>query len=228
MEDLIKTPDQGPSSEIKASREKMRTVMRELGGRRSEVGVLSIGADPNDPDKRVDIFIAPVEAQEGLAQGDIIGGDSDVVIATAEGFFAIRHYTNTTKGKDAASQLELHLSQMWKDKGGAVTSAKDSIGGNSFKFYREPSDHTLVLRFDAQSLYGGVYEYAEAGRTAQTEQGIVPISKLVPVGKETVDRAFDASREKARELKMPDPNSAMRSIGTDAAADSLLGRLEGL
>lgn len=216
---------QGLNFEAEASRQKMREVMKGLGEKRMELGVLSIGVDPNDPDERVDIFIEPVKAQEGLVQEeDVVKGGSDIVIATTEGFFAIRYPTSTPEGKEAASQFEDRLSKMWKDNGGIVTLANDGTG-KSFRFDRELRTGKFVLRFDAGSLYAGVYEFAEGGRTAETSGGTVPVPKLVPVGKETVETAFDASRKKARLLNMPSLEEAMRLKKTNAAADFLLEKL---
>ncbi|OGH20670.1 MAG: hypothetical protein A3D74_05200 [Candidatus Levybacteria bacterium RIFCSPHIGHO2_02_FULL_37_13] len=215
-------PNQMPNSEDKNPRQKMIEVMNELASKRNELGVLGVGSDPNDPDKRVEIFIEPVNAIKDKSPED--GGDSDIVIATTQGFFAIR-FTGSPEGQSAAANLGRDLSWMWTGAVGGIGKDKITIT-DTFSLERAGKYNELVLKFN---LFAPNHEYAERGRFAPSfdnSNKSVLVSKIVPVGKDTVDRAFDASREKARESKMPDAKSALRSMDTNAAADSILDKLE--
>lgn len=218
------SPDQRPNSEVEASRQKMIDVMNGLGKRRQELGILSLGTNPDDPNQRVDFFIAPIDTESGKSIED--GGSVDIVLATTEGFFAIRH-SGTQDGRSSFSKLREDLLRMWGYWGNephgldGPSDGKYTTEGDSFKFSKDPK-HGYSLGFEVPLLYGGKNNYTEVGQ----HLGINFIAKIVPVGKDIVDRAFDASKEKARELKMPNAKSAMRSMDTNAAADSILGRLE--
>ena len=172
-----------------------------------------------NPDKRVEIFIAPVNTIEDKSPED--GGDSDFVIATTEGFYALRHFGGSVEGRRDAANLKHHLSLMWS---GAIAGNADKTAIDHRFSFGKVGKQGLVLKF---GLFAPEFEYAEGGRLDTTNSRIFR-SKILPVGEETVNMAIDASREKARELKMPDAESAMQSVETISTADSVLKRLENL
>lgn len=220
LAEAVEVTDQKPKSEDETPRQKMIDVINKLASRRSELGVLGIGSDPKDPDKRIEIFISPINAIEDKSPED--GGDSDILIATTQGFFAIR-FTGSPEGRDAAANLRANLS-LW-DK---ASSGTDKLAINDkFSLERAGKYNELVLKFN---IFAPNFEFAERGRFARTfdDKSSVLVSKIVPVGIDSFNRALDASMEKARELKMPDTKSAFRIMETNTAADSALKRLENL
>lgn len=201
-----------PESSTKAS---MIEVMNKLGENRQDLGVLSLGTNPDDPNQRVDFFIAPVETESGKSMDD--GGNMDIVFATTEGFFAIRH-SGTVEGKSAFVKLKADLLRMWgywednkPHQFEGPSDGKFKTDGDSFKFIKDPK-RGYILNFSVPMLYGGVRHMS--------------IPNIVPIGEETVNRAFEASKEKARELKMVDPKTGARLQDSQQAARSLLDRMK--
>lgn len=213
-----KAPETGSSPEA-STREIMIEAMNKLGEKRQELGVLSIGKNPDDPDQRADFFIAPIDAESGKSIND--GGSVDIVFATTEGFFAIRH-SGTQDGRNSFRKLRDDLLRMWghNDPAPRTHDGKYTTIGDSFKFSKD-SKRGYSLEFEAPLLYGGKKNYTEVGKGL----GINFIEKIVPVGQETVDRAFEASKEGVRELKM-DPQRGVRLQQSQEAARSLLDKMK--
>lgn len=214
-----KAPEAGLSKE-ESTRNMMREVMTELGKKRVEIGVLSIGPDPNDPNRRFDIFIAPVEAKEHISSGDVVGGDYDIVVATRLGFFALRHYTSTERGNDDFGRLVSDLEKMWVSLKGVAPSSDEG----SMDFGISKDDDGFALEFKAPRHMGGTHKYREFGNYTIGHESL--LSELVPVGEDTVNRAFEASKEKARELLMGDPKTGVRLQNSQQAAKSLLDKMK--
>jgi len=197
--------------------------MNKLGETRKQIGVLSLGTNPDDPNQRVDFFIAPVETENGKSMED--GGSMDIVFATPEGFFAIRH-SGTMEGKNAFVKLKADLLRMWGYWGDnkphqfeGPSDGKFKTDGDSFKFLKD-HNRGYSLNFAVPILYGGENKYTEGNVK------YVSIPNIVPVGEETVSRAFEASSEKARELKMVDAQTGVRLHQTQEAARSLLDKMK--
>jgi len=216
MEDK-RVPEAGLSKEA-STRQMMIEVMTELGKKRVEYGVLSIGPDPNNPDRRFDIFIAPVEAKEHTSSDDIVGGDYDIVVATTQGFFALRHYTSPESGDFYFKKMVDDLEKMWTNSKG-VAESEDS---DDFRISKDTDGY--ALEFEGPRYSGGTRKYRESGNPRGKDQPL--LFKLVPVGEDTVNRAFEASKEKARELLMGDPKTGIRLQDSQQAARSLLDKMK--
>ena len=121
------TPETGATPEA-STKEIMIEVMNKLGEKRKEIGVLSLGTNPDDPNQRVDFFIAPVEAENGKSMED--GGSMDIVFASPEGFFAIRH-SGTVEGKNAFVKLKADLLRGCGDTG--KTTSLTSLRGQAME-----------------------------------------------------------------------------------------------
>ncbi len=227
MTDGGQTPEAGsaPESSTKAA---MVEVMNKLGEKRQDLGVLSLGTNPDDPNQRVDFFIAPIETESGRSIND--GGSMDTVFATPEGFFAIRH-SGTVEGKSRFIKLQTDLQRMWgywhdnkPHQFEGPDNGKFAVEHNGFNFSKDPK-RGYSLKFNVPLLYGGENSYTEDGRYGKDETRTI-ISQIVPIGKEAVNRALEASKEKARELKTGDIYSGVRMHQNREAARSLLGSKE--
>lgn len=215
------TPETGLTPEA-STKGVMIEVMNKLEENRQKLGVLSLGANPDDPNQRVDFFIAPIETETGRSIDD--GGSMDTVFASPDGFFAIRH-PGTVEGKNAFVKLKADLLRMWgywednkPHQFEGPSDGKFKTEGNNFKFFKDPKNG-YTLNFAVPMLYGGESKYTEGNVKYMT------IPNIVPVGEETVNRAFEASSEKARELKMVDAQSGVRLHQTQEAARSLLDKI---
>ena len=98
---------------------------------------------------------------------------------------------------------------------------KYTIDSTNFKFYKDP-ENGYSLKFNVPMLYGGEHNYTEIGQ----HMGTNFVTKVVPVGQDAFERAFEASREGVRELKMVDPKTGIRLQETQQAARFALDKLK--
>lgn len=210
---------EGGLSQEKSTEQMMREVMGRLKEGRRKLGVLSVAwkitdesykeAIQDTPDTRIDFFIAPVDVNPGNSIED--GGEADFVFVKPAGFFAIR-LSGTEEGKREYDRLQKSLSGIWTENVVVFDNSSNiSFGRRSFDGF------TLSCK------YLSIEECKEIG---DEHTGYDKFAKIVPVGEEIVNRAFEASKERARELFTVEPKTGIRLQQSQQAARSLLDKMK--
>lgn len=201
----------GRIEQEESTRKMMIDVMTELGKRRSEVGVLTI--QQYSENSRIDFFIAPVDTELGKSIKD--GGSTDFVFATTSGFFAIRFSGVEGYNTFRYKELQDSLLNKWKRSNGEVVTDTEK---KAMVFDKDPHNGTFRLDADFLMTSGRYYE------TVSENDPNRPF--IVPAGEDIVSRAFEASKERARESKMVDPQTGVRLQQSQQAAKSLLNKMK--